>query len=201
MEPTELYQQLYPLFIKDIKSEIAASKERDQVKVSAVPYHTHNGVDSPQFPFSNIKWASKMLAVQYKTLTSAQIKSLFTVPITLVPAPVFANTAGSGTNVKNTFNQVVGIAARLTYTGTAYTGANALEFRYTNGSGAKVTADISTTFLNSASSTYAYVSGVTTELVPVANSPIVVFVPVGSPGTGSSNITFVVYYRVISFNT
>lgn len=121
-------------------------------------------------------------------LTAAQVKALFTTPISLVPA------AGAGTII---------VVDRVTFGSTfvtpAYGGSNNLEFRYTGAAGAKVTADIGFATLNFPSGTqYSTVAGVTTELIPVANSPIVVDVPVANPTSGNSLVTVVVTYRILT---
>lgn len=122
------------------------------------------------------------------TLTAAQIKALFTTPVALVPAQ------GAGTIV-----DIVGIWAKNVFGTVAYTGANALEFRYTDGAGAKVTADIAAAFINTASGTaYNGVKGVNTALTPVANAAVVVAVPTANPAAGDSLITFTVLYRVLT---
>lgn len=198
MEPLELYASLQPLVNQDIRSVVNEMMMEDQYSVSDTQSHTHNGADSVQFPTANLLDASSYLAIQKKTLSTAQVLALNTTPITLVPAPVSGSFAVSG-RVLNIFSVVTGIAAFLNYAGTAYTGVNALEFRYTGAAGAKVTADISTTFLNSAATAYSWVAGVVTELVPVSNAPIVVRVPTANPATGTSPITFTVFYRVVSF--
>jgi hypothetical protein len=122
------------------------------------------------------------------TLTAAQVKALFTTPIALVAA------LGSG---------VVCLVHRIsmgsTFVSAAYAGANALEFRYTDGAGTKVTADIAAATLNFASGTKRVtVAGVTTELAPVANAAIVVCVPTANPTVGDSPITFVVEYVALT---
>lgn len=200
MEPMDLYKQIQPLAIQDMRRVVDEMLTEDKFSPSNTQAHTHNGVDAVKFPFANLADAINYLAIQSTTLTPAQVKALHTTPITIVPRPVRANLGGSGATTPMVVTIVTNIVARINYAGTAYTGANALEFRYTDGSGAKVTADISTTFLNSTSSTYAAVAGVTTELVPVANAPIVVAVPTANPGAGTSPITFTVHYRVVSFN-
>lgn len=119
-------------------------------------------------------------------LSSAQILALKTTPVTIL------------TSFVHSLIIIEGITARLVYGGTAYTGTNALEFRYTNASGAKVTADISTTFLNSAANAYSHVAGVVTELVPLLG-PIVVCVPTADPGAGNSTIDLFIRYRLASY--
>jgi len=158
----------------------------DQFGVSQVAFHTHNGSDSPKIMFRDISDASSYRVVRRINLSSAQILALNTTPITLVPA------LGNGV-----LTIVEGISASIIYGGTAYTGANALEFRYTDASGAKVTADIPSTFINSTANAVSYAPAVTATFTPIANSPIVVRVPTADPATGNSYITFTVTYRTI----
>lgn len=122
------------------------------------------------------------------TVPTASVLLLSTTPYTLVPAP------GAGKYIS-----IEEIVAKLTFNSVAYTGANALEFRYTDGSGAKVSADIANTFINSASGTsYASVKSVVTALTPVANAAVIVRVPTADPGAGNSAIVFSVKYRVVT---
>lgn len=124
------------------------------------------------------------------TISSAQILDLHDTPVTLVAAP------GAGK-----LNIVDEVMLKMTFLTAAYTGANALEIRYTDGSGAKVTADFpaSTAFLNVASgSAYGVNKAVVTTLVPVANAPIVAVVPVADPGAGAGSITGFVRYHVVT---
>jgi hypothetical protein len=122
------------------------------------------------------------------SLTDTQVKALFTTPITLVATP------GSGKVIL-----VHGILFSSTYNTATYAGANNLEFRYTDASGAKVSADIANTTLNFSSGTrYAYVAGVTTELQALANVPVVVCVPTANPTTGDSAVKFTVIYSIVT---
>jgi len=120
-------------------------------------------------------------------LTSAQIKALFTTPISLIPAQ------GAGTLVI-----VDEIILKNTFVTTAYAGANALEFRYTNASGAKVSADIASTFINLVATGYAYVRGLVSQLTPVANSAIVVTVPTADPITGDGTISGFIKFHTVT---
>lgn len=178
------------LFLESaVESEVSRQLATSEYSVAPVQAHTHNGTDSLQFAFGNLSDATSYRVVVQKTLTSAQILLLNTTPVTLVPA------LGTRSVII-----VEGITARLVYYGTAYTGANNLEFRYTGAAGAKVTTDMTNTFINSSASSYNYAPAVGTELTPVANSPIVVTVPTANPATGNSTITFCITYRVVSFN-
>lgn len=178
---------------KIIQSELSNYASANQFGVSLIPAHHHDGVDSLPIPFENLVNYKLYTALQTVTLTSADILALNTTPITLVPT--------FGTNSSNVgLNYVYiveGITARLYYGGTAYTGANNLEFRYTDASGAKVTADLPNTFINSGANTFAHVAGITTAFTPVYNAPIVVRVPTANPATGNSRITLVVKYRIV----
>jgi hypothetical protein len=122
------------------------------------------------------------------TVPTASVLTLNTTPYTLISAP------GAGKIVL-----VDEITCKLIFNSVAYTGSNALEFRYTNGSGAKVTADLASAFLDSASGTnYASVKSVVTALTPVANAAVVVFVPTANPGAGNSDLVFTIKYRVVT---
>jgi len=122
------------------------------------------------------------------TIPTAQVLTLNGTPRSLVAAP------GAGKIVL-----IEEITCKLVFNSVAYTGSNALEFRYTNGSGAKVTADIAAAFLNSASGTnYGTVKGVVTALTPVANAAVVVFVPTADPGAGDSGLVFTIKYRIVT---
>lgn len=128
------------------------------------------------------------VVIATRVLTAAEIKALFTTEIQLVPAP------GAGRVV-----MVDEIVLKIVFGAVAYTGANALEFRYTDKTGAKVTADIASTFINTALGTaYASVKGVVTALTPVANAKIVVNVSTANPAAGDSLITITVRYHVVT---
>lgn len=194
MEPLDIYRGVQPLVIQDIKRITDKMLSDDKYDVAETQAHTHNGLDSVQFPFANLVDAPSYRILQRITLTAAQILKLKTTPLTIVPVPVPSKTTTAKVVVI-----VEGITGFLSYSGTAYTGVNALEFRYTGAAGAKVTADMGITFLNASANAYSHVAGVVTELVPVANAPIVVCVPVADPGTGNSIITFLIAYRLVAF--
>ncbi len=168
--------------------------QNNQYGVSLIPAHSHNGTDSQQVAVESLINSNLYVAVKTVTLTPAQIKLLNTTPITLLPA--------FGTNSSNSMVNYVfiveGITARIYYGGTAYTGANNLEFRYTDASGIKVTADIPSTFIDASVNTFAHVAGITTAFTPVFNSPVVVTVPAANPAAGNSKIILVIKYRVVS---
>lgn len=118
------------------------------------------------------------------TLTSAQILALNTTPIQLVAAP------GAGYYIS-----VVEVMALLNYGTTQYTGANNVEIRYTNGSGAKVTGDLASSWLDSSATTA--VKAVAAAVTPVANAKIVASVPTANPAAGDSTVTIDIAYRIV----
>lgn len=150
--------------------------------------HEHNGMDAPQIDFHSLNNANSYIAYSTIQLTSAQLLAMFTTPVTIVPA------MGLNTGII-----VEGITGFIRYNTTTYAGANNIEIRYTNGAGAKVTADIPVAFLNSTVNTPVYVPQITTALTPVLNSPIVAFIPVANPTVGNSIVTLIVKYRVVNF--
>ena len=119
------------------------------------------------------------------TVTSAEVLALNTTIKELVPAQ------GAGTAIM--VDRIVGF---VDYNSVAYATNVTMEFRYTDASGAKVTADMAT-LLNATVDKFVTVAGVVTALVPVANSPIIVGVAAGDPVTGNSPITIFVYYTVV----
>lgn len=181
-------------FQEQFDAAIRAYAQDNQYSVNPIPYHHHDGTDSPQVDFPNLTNASSYVALKTVTLSPVQVLALNTTPVVLIP-PFGTNSSNTGINYVYI---VEGITARLMYGGTAYTGANNLEFRYTDASGTKVTADMANTFINSSTNTFAHVAGIVTAFTPVYNSPIIVRTPTANPGTGNSKITFVIKYRVVS---
>lgn len=120
------------------------------------------------------------------TLTSAQVLASNTTPITLVPAP------GAGKAI-----HVESIVGSLDYNSATYATNTTMEVRYTNGSGTKVTADLSWLLTLTADGIVS-VGGIEAQLVLTANAPVVVTTATGNPATGDSPVTFTVFYRVVS---
>lgn len=72
-----------------------------------------------------------------------------------------------------------------------------MEFRYTDASGTKVTADMAT-LLDASADKFVSVKGIESALVLTANAPIIVRVATGNPATGNSPIKLHVAYRIIT---
>jgi 3-oxoacyl-ACP reductase-like protein len=121
------------------------------------------------------------------SLTSAQILALNATPVSLIPAP------GAGKYIS--VDEIIG---KVNSTGqTQYTGANAIEFRYTNGSGVKVTGDLAAAWLNSATTRVDKAVGVAVTTA-VANAAVVVVVPTADPGAGTGTVDLDILYRVVT---
>lgn len=122
------------------------------------------------------------------SLSSAQILALNATPVTLVAAP------GAGKVIV-----VRGITLKMVTTATQYANGGALEFRYTDGSGAKVTADIAAAVVTAAAGTsYTSVAGVTTSLTNVANAAIVVNNATAAFITGTGTAVATIVYDIIT---
>lgn len=122
------------------------------------------------------------------SLTSAQILALNATPVSLVAAP------GTGKAII-----VRGITLKMVTTATAYANGGALEFRYTNASGAKVSADIAAAVVTAGAGTsYTSVAGVTTSLTPVVNSAIVIDNATAPFITGTGTAVVTVSYDVVT---
>lgn len=152
--------------------------------------HKHSGVgDSFQLnPAESFSFQQYYALISRVTLTPAQVLALHTTPVVLVPA------MGARSYVL-----VDSVEARLAFNSVAYTGTNALEVRYTDGSGTKATADLPSAWLDSSSTAYQHASGVATALTPTANAAIVAAVPTANPAAGNSPVNFITNYRVITF--
>ena len=130
--------------------------------------------------------ASTGILVATRTLTTAEILTLNTTPIALVAAPG----AGIGVVVER-------IIATMDYAGTAYATNVTMEFRYTNGSGTKVTADIAA-LLDATADKIVTVQGIEAALVVTANAAVVAVAATGNPATGTSDVKVTVVYRLVT---
>lgn len=122
-------------------------------------------------------------------ISSAQVLALNATPVELVPAP------GAGV-----FVSVEEVILKMVRTATAYANGGALEFRYTDASGAKVTADIAASVVTTggAGTAFNIVRGVVTSLTPVANAAIVVNNATAPFITGTGTALITVKYRIVT---
>lgn len=122
------------------------------------------------------------------SLSSADILALNATPKTLVAAP------GAGKIIA-----VNRITLKMVTTSTAYANGGALEFRYTDASGAKVTADIAAAVVTAGAGTsYTSVAGVTTSLTNVANAAIVMNNATAPFITGTGTGVVTIQYQILT---
>lgn len=120
-------------------------------------------------------------------LTAAQIIAMNATPVSLIAAPG----AGMAIIVDN-------ITLKMVTTATGFTGGGALEFRYTNASGAKVSADIAAAVVTAGAGTsFTNVRGVTTSLTPVANAAIVITNATAAFAAGTGTAVVTIQYHVV----
>ncbi len=119
------------------------------------------------------------------TITSAELLAMFTTPKTLVDAPA----AWKAIIVDR-------IVASIDYGTAAYATNTTLEFRYTNGSGTKVSADVAA-LLNATADKAVSVGWLASELVLTPAAALVANVATDNPITWDSPITVTVVYRII----
>lgn len=194
-DSSKLFQQLQPAIHQDFLRMSQKREDTSQYRVGAIPAHTHNNIDSLPVNFAFLGGVKKYLVSNTLTLSSAQIKALFTTPIVLIPPPAARSVV-----------IVHSVTARLTYGGTAYTGTHNMQFSYTDGSGTQVTDSIPAAFINSTSSAFYHAPAVASSFAPIEggsgpNGQIVVSVNTANPATGNSTITLVIHYHLVSFVT
>lgn len=124
-------------------------------------------------------------------VSSANFLALNGTPLPLIKAPGVGRVA-----------LVSSILFQMTRTGTAYANGGALEFRYTNGSGAKVSADIAAAVVTTggAGVEYSHVAGIEAAITPVANAAIVLVAASADFITGTGTGKLSIGYRIADFN-
>lgn len=138
---------------------------------------------------ANVGTSAGGAGVQSKVvpLSSAQILALNATPVSLIASP------GSGKATK-----VLNIGFKMTTTATQYANGGALEFRYTDGSGTKVSADIAAAVVTTtAGVSYTNVMGIEASLTMVTAAAIVVNNATAPFITGTGTGTFYLLYTTI----
>lgn len=119
-------------------------------------------------------------------LTAAQLIAMGTTPVSIVAAPG----AGKCTVVDN-------ITFKMTTTATAFTGGGAVEFRYTNASGTKVTADIAAAVITAGAGTsFTNVRGIEASLTCTANAAVVITNADAAFAAGTGTAVITIDYHV-----
>ncbi len=120
-------------------------------------------------------------------LTSANILAMNGTPVSLIAAP------GSGKATR-----VLDISLKMTTTSTQYANGGAVEFRYTDGSGTKVTADIASGVITAGAGTsYTSVGGIEASLTMVTNAAIVVTNATAAFITGTGSGLLSISYKTV----
>lgn len=147
---------------------------------------TRKQLRAQDYPTVYVRGKELKVFTKKTTITSAQILALFTTPISLVAAP------GAGLAIV-----VHRITASVDYGTAAYATNVTLEFRYTNGSGTKVSADIAA-LLDATADKIVSVGGIEAATVLTANAAVVARVATGNPVTGDSPIAVSVDYSIVT---
>lgn len=93
--------------------------------------------------------------------------------------------------------EVLSIIGIVNYNSAAYATTTTVEFRYTNGSGTKVTADMAA-LIDATADKIVRVGGIEAELVLTDSAPVVAYAPTADPTAGDSPVTFITLYRTIA---
>lgn len=89
------------------------------------------------------------------------------------------------------------ITGSVDYNSAAYATNVTLEARYTNGSGTKVSADI-TGLIDATADKIVSAGGVEAVTVVTANAPVVIRTATGNPTAGNSPVSFNVDYSIVA---
>lgn len=130
------------------------------------------------------------IGVAQNTLTAAQVLTLNSVPITLVPA------CGAGRVAIP-----LGIDIQITRTSTAFANGGVLELRYTDASGALMIATIPANFVTGAAGVaYVSVNAVVTTATPIVNSPLILCANGADFITGTGTMKVRTRFAVSDYN-
>lgn len=128
---------------------------------------------------------------QDTTIASADVKTLFTTPVTIISAPG----AGLGVIPLGVYLYQGG--------GTAYTSVNAMQFTYTNAAGNSCCGTSNTLILTTAGGARNYciakksTAGGNSTITPTANAPVVISMTTGNPATGNFSLKVRAFYKII----
>ena len=175
---------------KNDSSETKTSVELDpQTKIDMLPgqvVQTQNdGVAESDDDFTPVVYGEDVRQVVV-TMTTAEILAGYTTEKTLIPAP------GAGKAIK-----VDEIIASIDYATTVYATNTCIEFRYTDKSWTKVSADLDNILLAVADEAIS-VWGIEAELQMTLNAAIVANIPTGNPTAWDSDIKITVIYRIVT---
>lgn len=138
---------------------------------------------------TSAKIAEAVMQFVQVPLTAAQIIAMGTTPISLIAAQ------GAGKIII-----VHSILFKMVRTSTAFTGGGAVEFRYTDASGAKVSADVAAALITTggAGTAYAHVAGIEASITPVANAALVITNATAAFAAGTGTAQVSISYRVVT---
>lgn len=138
-------------------------------------------------PTANTSGGDSTLQRLTGTISSAAYLDSFSNAVEIIPAP------GAGKFIQYEYGYFYHNG------GTAYNAANDSVLRYTNISGAAVSATITASgFVSATAAEQRIVRNITTSLEPVVNAAVVLTTASANPTTGNYPILFDVYYRVIT---
>jgi hypothetical protein len=121
------------------------------------------------------------------SLTAAQIIAMGTTPVQLIAAPA----SGKCVIVDN-------ITFKMTTTATAFTGGGAVEFRYTNASGTKVTADVAAAVVTAgAGVSFTNVRGIEASTTGTVDAAIVIRNATAAFAAGTGSAVVSIDYHVV----
>jgi len=147
---------------------------------------TRKQLRAQDYPSVFVRGKELKIFTKRTSLTTAQVLDSFTTPVSLVAAP------GAGFAIL--VHRITGV---VDFVAAAYATNVSLEFRYTNGSGTKVTADVGA-LIDATADKAVTVGGIEAALVLTANAAVVVRTANGNPATGDSPIAFSVDYSIVA---
>lgn len=167
----------------------ADATKRVRIDAGAVTAGQTRVVNVPDQDIALDQWVQKTTT----SINNAATKTLHATPVEIIPAP------GAGKAIVDVKVNVKYVYATAAFDSVG--GADDMEFRYTDASGAKVANDIETTgMLDQASDQYRMSGPVNTSLTPVGNAPVVVTIATGEvyAAAGGGSLVVQAFYRVVT---